>query len=93
MFKKLLIATMAISAFGAYMSASAQTNAGLTRAQVREELVALEKAGYDPQGPQENYPQDLMSAEQRVAASAASRTAYGGASNGTSKAGSKAPVQ
>jgi len=90
MFKQFLTAAMAISACGVYVSASAQSNEGLTRAQVRQELVALEKAGYNPQGPQENYPQDLMSAEQRVAGS---RSAYGGALEGTSSAGSKGPVQ
>jgi len=90
MFRKFLIAAMAISAFGTYESAYAQTNEGLTRAQVRAELVAVEKAGYNPQGPQENYPQDLMAAEQRVAAS---HSAYGGTSDATSDAGSKAPVR
>ena len=87
MFKKFLIAATVISAFGGSMNASAQTNGGLTRAQVRAELVELEKAGYNPQGPQENYPQDLMAAEQRLTES---RAAYGGTSDGTSDAGAKA---
>lgn len=81
-----MIAVVAISAFGTCLGASAQSTAGLTRAQVRMELIQLEKAGYNPQGPQENYPQDLMAAEQRVSAS---QSMYGGTPDGTSVAGSK----
>lgn len=68
--------------------ASAQTNAPVTRAQVRAELIQLEKAGYTPGGDQATYPQDLQAAEQRVAnqqRNAAS--SYGASSNGTDASG------
>jgi hypothetical protein len=46
-----------------------QSDAGLTRAQVRAELVQLEEAGYNPaQGEDPNYPTDIQAAEARVAA-------------------------
>jgi hypothetical protein len=41
--------------------------AGLTRAQVRAELVAIEKAGYTPAGEETNYPVNVQAAEARIA--------------------------
>lgn len=40
-----------------------------TRAQVREELAQLVKAGYKPTGRDNKYPSDLQAAQARVAAS------------------------
>ncbi|WP_321848631.1 DUF4148 domain-containing protein [Burkholderia diffusa] len=49
-------------------SAFAQSNAPLTRAQVREELIRLEAAGYDPsKGDDGEYPADLQAALAKVA--------------------------
>lgn len=50
-------------------SAFAQSSAPLTRAQVREELIRLEAAGYDPsKGDDGEYPADIQAAQARVAA-------------------------
>jgi hypothetical protein len=59
----------------------------MTRAQVREELVQLQSAGYHVgDGDQAHYPEAIQAAEAKVAAREG-QTAYGGAANGTSQAG------
>ncbi|MEX3810725.1 DUF4148 domain-containing protein [Paraburkholderia sp. BR13439] len=69
----------------------AQSNAPVTRAQVRAELVQLEKAGYNPAADYNTYPQDIQAAEARVSAlNGAAASAYGGAANGSSAAGAGA---
>jgi len=56
----------------------AQSSQGLTRAQVYNELVRLEQAGYRPgAGEDAHYPDDLQAAEARVAAEDAARAAAG----------------
>jgi hypothetical protein len=61
------IATVAVLAVPA--ASFAQSNQPLTRAQVRAELVQLEKAGYRPgSGERTNYPVRLQAAEAKVAA-------------------------
>ena len=56
----------------------AQASPGLTRAQVYNELVRLEQAGYRPSaGEAAHYPEDLQAAEARVAAEDAARAASG----------------
>ncbi|WP_144150475.1 DUF4148 domain-containing protein [Paraburkholderia sp. BCC1885] len=67
----------------------------LTRAQVRAELVQLEKAGYTPaRGPDPYYPSDIQAAEARVAAqnaaAQAETTGYGPSASGTSQTGQRA---
>lgn len=47
------------------------SNTSPTRAQVREELAQVEKAGYKPTGRDNKYPSDLQAAEARIAAGAA----------------------
>ncbi|KAB0660436.1 DUF4148 domain-containing protein [Burkholderia diffusa] len=48
--------------------AFAQSNAPLTRAQVREELIRLEAAGYDPsKGDDGEYPADIQAALAKLA--------------------------
>ncbi|AFQ51587.1 DUF4148 domain-containing protein [Burkholderia cepacia] len=46
----------------------ADTGHGLTRADVRAELVRLEKAGYNPAGSEAHYPDDIAAAQSAVAA-------------------------
>jgi len=66
---------------------TAQTNAPVTRAQVRAELEQLEKAGYRVgDGDNAHYPDAIQAAEARVAAQNGS-TAYGGVANGTVQTG------
>ncbi|WP_419687910.1 DUF4148 domain-containing protein [Burkholderia theae] len=47
----------------------ADTGHGLTRADVRAELVRLEQAGYNPARSEPHYPDDVIAATQRVARS------------------------
>jgi hypothetical protein len=71
----------------------AQSNAPVTRAQVRNELVQIEKAGYRPgDGDQSSYPVPLQRAEARVAQSAAAND-VGGVAGGSSGSGSGAAAE
>ncbi|MFM0209946.1 DUF4148 domain-containing protein [Paraburkholderia sediminicola] len=78
-----------------------QPNELVTRAQVRAELVQLEKAGYTPaRGEDPNYPADLQAAEAKVAAQnaqtataqarVADTSGVGGVVNGSSASGAPA---
>lgn len=49
-------------------AAFAQSTTGLTRAQVKSDLVRLEKAGYNPESDRITYPTGIQAAEARVAA-------------------------
>lgn len=70
-----------------------QSNQPATRAQVRAELVELEKAGYNPaRGEDPTYPADIQAAEAKVAAQRASANAYGGSTGGTSATGTSRAV-
>lgn len=86
---KFLISTLVISsALAAPAFAFAQSNGPVTRAQVKAELVQLEKAGYNPGGEDVNYPQDIQAAEQRVAEQQGiASSSYGSPANGTSASG------
>lgn len=63
-----------------------QSDAGITRAQVRNELISLERAGYTP-----GYPASLQAAQERLArnpVTAQTQTGdYGPSSSGSSQAG------
>jgi hypothetical protein len=48
------------------IASAQQTNVGLTRAQVRAELVQLESAGYNPHRQTVSYPADIQAAEAKV---------------------------
>jgi Domain of unknown function (DUF4148) len=92
---KSLIKAVALAAVIATPVASfAQSNQPLTRAQVRAELVQLEKAGYNPfRAADVNYPADIQAAEARVAAlngNASAVTDVGGARAEVSAAGHSA---
>ncbi|AJK48874.1 MULTISPECIES: DUF4148 domain-containing protein [Burkholderia] len=65
--KSLITAVVAATALTASFAAFAQTNQPVTRAQVRAELVQLEKAGYHPGVASPYYPDDIQAAEARVA--------------------------
>ena len=92
--KSVILAVTAASALAVSLAAVAQsdTQAPVTRAQVRAELQQLEQAGYTPsRGEDVNYPQDVQAAEARVAAHNGS-TGYGGVVSGSSASGSPATV-
>ncbi|AFQ49682.1 DUF4148 domain-containing protein [Burkholderia cepacia] len=65
---KTYIALLMIVGALAGQSAFAQSTAPLTRAQVREELIRLEAAGYDPsKGDDGEYPADIQAAQAKLA--------------------------
>ncbi|MBF3536371.1 DUF4148 domain-containing protein [Burkholderia pseudomallei] len=64
--KSLVYAVVAASALTASFGAFAQSSQPLTRAQVRAELVQLEKAGYHPGVSSPYYPEDIQAAQARV---------------------------
>ncbi|WP_081771843.1 DUF4148 domain-containing protein [Paraburkholderia nodosa] len=86
---KAFIATIA---FSLPILALAQTAS--TRAQVKSDLAQVEKSGYNPTGSDLQYPDNLMTAETRLAkaktanASAQVQSAYGGVVNAVSVSGS-----
>ncbi|EEE06955.1 DUF4148 domain-containing protein [Burkholderia dolosa] len=67
--KNWIRAVLLCCAFGAPVAAFAQTVDGsLTRADVRADLVRVEKAGYRPVASDPYYPDDVQAAEAKVAA-------------------------
>lgn len=68
----------------------AQSNEPVTRAQVRAELVQLQKAGYNPAADETQYPRNIQAALARVDASQvaqqAAASSYGGVTAGSSDA-------
>ncbi|SOE61855.1 protein of unknown function [Burkholderia sp. D7] len=73
------------------VSFAQQSNAPVTRAQVRAELIQIEQAGYNPGGHDPNYPRDIQAAQARVVAAQAQAQAqtgsYGPAVSGSSQSG------
>ena len=92
--KNLIAAALAATVLAAPALSFAQASqAPLTRAQVRAELVQLEKAGYRPSLSSPYYPADLQAAEARVAQQngTTEATAYGASTTGSTQAGNRAP--
>ncbi|SOE94730.1 protein of unknown function [Burkholderia sp. D7] len=89
--KALVCLALAAAALTAPVLSFAQSNAPVTRAEVRADLVRLEQAGYNPARNDINYPADIQAAEAKVAAQNGQQQptqAYGGvAENGTSSSG------
>ncbi|MDE1180931.1 DUF4148 domain-containing protein [Paraburkholderia sp.] len=79
--KAAVVATIAIPVFS-----YAQSSQTLTRAQVRSELVQLEKAGYNP-NVDEDYPGDLQHAELTVANQKSDVSGYGPGTAGAAQSG------
>jgi hypothetical protein len=86
---KSLISTVALASVMAAPAVTfAQSNAPVTRAQVRAELVQVEKAGYHVgDGDQSTYPAGIRAAEAKVAAQNGAASGYGGVVSGSSQAG------
>jgi uncharacterized membrane protein len=85
--KSLIQAVLVAAALAAPVAVFAQSSAPLTRAQVRAELVQLEKAGYHVgDGDQTTYPAQIQAAEAKVAAQNGA-TGVGGVVSGSSEAG------
>jgi hypothetical protein len=86
--KSLIQAVVVAAVFAAPVVVFAQLNQPVTRAQVRAELVQLEKAGYHVgDGDQAHYPDAIQAAEAKVAAPNSATSGYGGVVNGSSDAG------
>ena len=85
---KTLIQVIVVAAtLAAPVAVFAQSNAPVTRAQVRAELIQLEKAGFNPaSGEDPNYPADIQAAEAKVAAQN-DATGVGDVANGSSDTG------
>lgn len=71
----------------------AQSSQPLTRAEVRAQLVELQKAGYNPVHEEASYPQDILAAQARLDAQNSAASSYGPASAGTSSSGSRQSQQ
>jgi hypothetical protein len=85
--KSLIQVVVVAAALAAPVAVFAQSNAPVTRAQVRAELVQLEKAGFNPaSGEDPNYPADIQAAEAKVAAQN-DATGVGDVANGSSDTG------
>ena len=89
--KTLISAVVVAAALVAPIASFAQSNQPVTRAEVRAQLVQLEKAGYNPNGDQIDYPANLQAAQARVDAqngtAQAVNSGYGAPIAGTSQAG------
>jgi len=86
--KSLIEAVVVAAALAAPVISFAQSNASLTRAQVRAELVQLGKAGYHVgDGDNAHYPEAIQAAEAKVAAQNSAESGYGGVVSGPSAAG------
>jgi hypothetical protein len=82
-------AALAITAVPSF----AQSNQPVTRAEVKAQLVQLEKAGYQPAGEDIQYPGDILAAQARVSAENAAGTGVGGVADGTSASGTHHPLR
>jgi hypothetical protein len=86
--KSLIQAVAVAAALVAPLASFAQSSQPVTRAQVRAELVQLEKAGYNPGNSADAYyPNDIQAAESRVAAQNGAASGMGGAAGGSSASG------
>ncbi|GAB6850694.1 DUF4148 domain-containing protein [Paraburkholderia kururiensis] len=87
-----LVQSLIVAAVVAVPAVSfAQSSQPLTRAQVRAELVQLEKAGYNPAGDYTQYPANIQAAEARVSAqNRDAASAYGPVITGSPSSGSRA---
>jgi hypothetical protein len=89
-------AAVLLAAPGASYAQSSQST--LTRAQVRQELLDLESVGYDPSiGDGDNYPDDIVAAQERLAAKRVaehknSEAAYGPTGAPGTSSGAPAPA-
>jgi hypothetical protein len=92
--KSLVSAVALAAALTAPAVSFAQQSTGpVTRAQVRAELIQLEKAGYQPGRNDPNYPVDIQAAEARVAAQNGVSSSYGGVVSGSSASGAPTAVR
>ena len=86
--KSLIKAVAVVASLAASATVFAQSNAPITRAQVRAELVQLEQVGYRVgNGDDAHYPDSIQAALARIAAQNGGANAYGGSVAGSSQSG------
>ncbi|HZZ13672.1 MAG TPA: DUF4148 domain-containing protein [Paraburkholderia sp.] len=89
--KSLIQAVVVAAVLAAPVASFAQSNQPRTRAEVRAELVQLERAGYYPGHADPYYPADLQAAQARVNAqngtAQPAQSGFGGAVSGSSQSG------
>lgn len=90
--KTLISAVVVAAALVAPVASFAQSSQQpVTRAEVRAQLVQLEKAGYNPVGDHTGYPSNLLAAQARVDAqngtAQAANSGYGAPAVGNSQSG------
>src|SRR5579864_4115528 len=94
--KSLIQAVVIAAVLAAPVASFAQSNQPVTRAQVRAELVQLEKAGYQPGRSDPYYPADIQAAQARIAAQNGTAqpagSSYGGVAAGSSQSGHPVPA-
>ncbi|WP_322011113.1 DUF4148 domain-containing protein [Paraburkholderia sp. J12] len=83
--KTSLVAIALTAALVVPVTSFAQSSEGLSRAQVRNEMIQVEQAGYNPahMNPR-TFTSDIQAAQARVAQA---NTAYGASTDGSSQAG------
>ncbi|TAM53246.1 MAG: DUF4148 domain-containing protein [Paraburkholderia sp.] len=98
--KSLAYAMVAASALSIPLVSFAQSDNGpVTRAQVRQELIQLEQAGYNPAMHDPFYPESIQAAEQRVhqqqgsAVATGETSGYGGVAAGSAQSGLRMQMQ
>ena len=80
-----IVAMLAVVLAVPAVSFAQAANTPVTRAEVRADLVQLERAGYRPVAQDATYPADIQAAEARVHSGDSGSSAYGGvAETGTS---------
>lgn len=78
LFTRLAVAVLAAAPLAAFAQSE-----GLTRAQVRQDLINAEKAGYNPSERDAFYPNNIQAAEEKEA----SMHGYGSSTEGSSSSG------
>lgn len=85
--KKIIQAVAIAAALAAPVASFAQSNNGpVTRAEVRHQLIQVERAGYNPARNDPSYPSDIQAAERRAGAGNGAYSA-GGVESGSSQGG------
>jgi hypothetical protein len=84
-----LSAVILAAALSVPVLASAQSTAPVTRAEVKAQLIQLEKVGYEPAVNDVNYPSNIQAAQREV--NSQSDTSYGPSTAGSSS--HSAPVR
>ncbi|CAE6715468.1 MULTISPECIES: DUF4148 domain-containing protein [Paraburkholderia] len=91
--KSLIQAVVVAAVLAAPVASFAQSNQPVTRAEVRAQLIQLEKAGYQPGRSDPYYPADIQAAQARVAQqNGTAESSYGGVANGSSQSSQPVPM-